>query len=72
MCVYGTQTAILTDFEEKERKDGKKSYDAAPNSQEMEALNKRFSMLHGVSSLLNLGTFIAAVVYGFSLAARFE
>jgi len=53
-----------------ERKDGKKSYDAPPHSQEMTALNKRFSVLHGVSSLLNLGTFIGSVVYGFNLASR--
>jgi len=53
-----------------ERKDGKKSYDAPPHSQEMMALNKRFSMLHGISSLLNLGTFIASVAYGVTLAAR--
>jgi len=36
----------------------------------MVALNKRFGMLHGISSLLNLGTFIATVVYGFTLADR--
>jgi hypothetical protein len=53
-----------------EKKDGKKSYDAPPHSQEMVALNKQFSMLHGISSLLNLGTFIAAVVYGVSLSSR--
>lgn len=53
-----------------ERKDGKKSYDAGPHSQEMQALNKKFSMLHGVSSLLNLGSFIGAVAYGVTLASR--
>ena len=55
-----------------ERKDGKKSYDAPPHSQEMTALNKEFSKLHGISSLLNLGTFIGAVAYGFTLASRLE
>lgn len=53
-----------------ERKDGKKSYDAPPHSQEMVALNKQFSILHGVSSLLNLATFIASVSYGVTLASR--
>lgn len=53
-----------------EKKDGKKSYDAPPHSQEMTALNKQFGMLHGVSSLLNLGSFIATVAYGFTLASR--
>ena len=53
-----------------EKKDGKKSYDAPPHSQEMVALNKRFGMLHGVSSLLNLGTLVATVVYGITLSSR--
>ncbi len=53
-----------------EKKDGKKSYDVPPHSQEMVALNKRFGMLHGVSSLLNLGTLVATVVYGITLSSR--
>lgn len=53
-----------------ERKDGKKSYDPAPHSQEMLALNRKFGKLHGVSSLLNLAAFIATLVYGFSLSGR--
>ncbi|KEZ46882.1 hypothetical protein SAPIO_CDS0218 [Scedosporium apiospermum] len=50
-----------------EKKDGKKSWEPAPHSQEMVALNKEFGKLHGISSLLNLTTFIASVVYGFHL-----
>lgn len=53
-----------------EKKDGKKSYDPPPHSREMQALNRKFSMLHGVSSLLNLSTFIAAVTYGVTLSSR--
>ncbi|KAG7137131.1 putative mitochondrial outer membrane protein like [Verticillium longisporum] len=53
-----------------EKKDGKKSYDPAPHSQEMQALNKRFGKMHGISSLLNLGTFIATIAYGFTLGSR--
>lgn len=53
-----------------ERKDGKKSYDPAPHSQEMLKLNKKFGKLHGVSSLLNLATFIATVAYGVTLSSR--
>lgn len=53
-----------------EKKDGKKSYDPAPQSQEMQTLNKRFGKTHGISSLLNLTTFIATVAYGFTLASR--
>ncbi|KAG7105583.1 hypothetical protein HYQ44_015041 [Verticillium longisporum] len=37
---------------------------------EMQALNKRFGKMHGISSLLNLGTFIATIAYGFTLGSR--
>lgn len=53
-----------------ETKDGKKSYDPLPHSQEMIALNKKFGKLHGISSLLNLATFVATIVYGFHLGGR--
>jgi hypothetical protein len=36
----------------------------------MKALNKRFGILHGISSLINLTTFFAAVAYGFTLGGR--
>lgn len=36
----------------------------------MAALNKKFGKTHGISSLLNLGTFVAIVAYGFTLGAR--
>ncbi|RYO82414.1 hypothetical protein DL764_009614 [Monosporascus ibericus] len=52
-----------------EKKDGKRSYDAPPHSEEMAALNKKFGQVHGISSLLNLVTIISTVVYGFSLSA---
>ncbi|KAH8894771.1 hypothetical protein GQ53DRAFT_779668 [Thozetella sp. PMI_491] len=55
-----------------ERKDGKKSHDPPPHSQEMEALNKKFGALHGISSLLNLATFVSCLVYGVKLASRLE
>jgi hypothetical protein len=55
-----------------ERKDGKKSYDPPPHSQEMLKLNKKFAKLHGISSLLNLTTFIASIIYGITLSARIE
>lgn len=53
-----------------ETKDGKKSYDSPPHSQEMTALNKKFGKIHGLSSLFNLVTFIAVVAYGFTLGSR--
>ncbi|RYO82582.1 hypothetical protein DL766_000204 [Monosporascus sp. MC13-8B] len=52
-----------------EKKDGKRSYDAPPHSEEMAALNKKFRQVHGASSLLNLVTIVSTVVYGFSLSA---
>ncbi|KAK0646597.1 hypothetical protein B0T16DRAFT_329666 [Cercophora newfieldiana] len=71
LAVVGPATTKCMDQRKlQERKDGKKSYDAPPHSQEMTALNKQFAILHGVSSLLNLGTFIGTVVYGFNLASR--
>lgn len=53
-----------------ETRDGKKYYDPAPQSTEMQQLNKSFSIMHGVSSLINLAGYIATIWYGFSLAER--
>lgn len=53
-----------------EDKDGKRSWDPPPHSQEMAALNKKFGMLHGISSMLNVVNFVATVVYGVTLAGR--
>jgi hypothetical protein len=53
-----------------ETKDGKRSWDSPPHSQEMVALNKKFGFLHGTSSLLNLISFISVVTYGFTLSTR--
>jgi hypothetical protein len=52
------------------KKDGKQAYDKPPHSVEMAALNRRFSMLHGISSVLNLGSLVATVVYGATLSSR--
>ncbi|PNY23282.1 Uncharacterized protein TCAP_06773 [Tolypocladium capitatum] len=52
------------------KRDGKEWYAEGPHSEEMRALNKRFGMLHGISSLLNLATFVSVVTYGFTLGAR--
>lgn len=38
----------------------------------MQALNRKFGVIHGVSSLLNLATFGAVVAYGFTLGARLQ
>ncbi|KAI0118776.1 hypothetical protein GGR51DRAFT_132252 [Nemania sp. FL0031] len=57
-------TALRRQQETKDTKDG------TPKSKDMKALNKRFGKLHGYSSLFNLVTFIATVVYGVHLSAR--
>ncbi|KAI5859391.1 hypothetical protein GGS23DRAFT_325305 [Durotheca rogersii] len=46
--------------------------DGGQNSKEMAALNKQFGKLHGISSLFNLITLIATVLYGVNLSSRFE
>jgi hypothetical protein len=55
-----------------ETRDGKRSYDPAPHSKEMLALNKKFGRVHGISSLVNLISFIATVYYGVVLSKRLE
>jgi hypothetical protein len=55
-----------------ETRDGKRSYDPAPHSKEMLALNKKFGRVHGISSLVNMISFIATVYYGVVLSKRLE
>ncbi|KAF2713048.1 hypothetical protein K504DRAFT_371240, partial [Pleomassaria siparia CBS 279.74] len=57
-------TQVMQLRKHQETRDGKKSYDKGPHTKEMEALNRQFGMLHGVSSLVNLGGFIAMLWYG--------
>lgn len=54
------------------KRDGKEWFAEGPHSEEMRALNKKFGILHGVSSLLNLATLVATVAYGFTLGARIQ
>ncbi|KAI0439608.1 hypothetical protein F4803DRAFT_553925 [Xylaria telfairii] len=63
---------ITAQRRQQEIKDGKASGDKAPPSKDMKALNKKFGKIHGYSSLFNLVTFIATVVYGVHLSARIE
>jgi hypothetical protein len=53
-----------------ETRDGKKSYDPAPHSKEMIALNKKFGRLHGASSLINMVTIGVTVYYGVVLSKK--
>ncbi|KAF2972136.1 hypothetical protein GQX73_g1482 [Xylaria multiplex] len=61
---------LLTTLYTSEVKEGKQSRDKTTQSPEIKALNKKFGKLHGYSSLFNLVTFIATVVYGVHLSAR--
>ncbi|KAL1873453.1 hypothetical protein VTK73DRAFT_951 [Phialemonium thermophilum] len=71
LAVIGPATTkCMRERKAQESKDGKKSYDPPPHSQEMQALNKRFGKLHGISSLLNLGAFVSSVFYGFTISSR--
>jgi hypothetical protein len=47
-----------------ETRDRKKSWDEGPHSKEMVELNRRFGILHGVSSLVNMVGLGAMVWYG--------
>ncbi|KAK4043207.1 hypothetical protein C8A01DRAFT_13266 [Parachaetomium inaequale] len=71
LAVVGPRTTrVMEERRGQEQKDGKNAYDKPPHSVEMAALNRRFSMLHGISSLLNLGSLVAAVAYGVTLSTR--
>lgn len=70
LIVGPATTKVMRERKHQETRDGKKSYDAAPHSVEMQKLNKKFGTYHGVSSLLNLGGFIATIWYGCTLASR--
>ncbi|KAH7328575.1 hypothetical protein B0I35DRAFT_403915 [Stachybotrys elegans] len=63
---------IMKDRRGQVKRDGKEWYAEGPHSQEMQALNKKFGMIHGLSSLCNLASFVALVAYGFALGARLQ
>jgi hypothetical protein len=65
LVYVGPQTTeVMRLRKHQETRDGKKSYDAGPHSEEMKGLNKRFSVLHGISSTVNLVGLGAMVWYG--------
>ena len=53
-----------------ETRDGKKSFDHGPHSEEMKRLNRRFGILHGVSSLFNVVSVFVCLGYGWHLGSR--
>ncbi|PQE12941.1 mitochondrial outer membrane protein [Rutstroemia sp. NJR-2017a WRK4] len=73
LAVLGPATTkIMKERKHQETRDGKKSYDAAPHSKEMERLNKAFGQMHGISSLVNMFSLIATMWYGVTLADRLQ
>ncbi|CAN8097256.1 unnamed protein product [Discula destructiva] len=68
--VSNTPKTCIAERRRQEKKDGKMSWDPAPHSEEMATLNKKFGILHGISSLLNVVHFVATIVYGVTLAGR--
>jgi hypothetical protein len=63
-------TKCMRERKHQETRDGKKSYDPPPHSKEMQALNERFGKLHGLSSLVNVVSWVSTVYYAFYLADR--
>ncbi|KAF2875613.1 hypothetical protein BDV95DRAFT_485004 [Massariosphaeria phaeospora] len=61
-------TEVMRLRKHQETRDGKKSYDQGPHSEEMQKLNRQFGILHGVSSLVNLVGFLGMIWYGVLLA----
>lgn len=71
LIYVGPQTThIMRERKHQETRDGKKSYDSGPQSEQMQALNKKFGIMHGVSSLVNMFGCVATLWYGFYLAER--
>ncbi|KAH7392173.1 hypothetical protein DE146DRAFT_661843 [Phaeosphaeria sp. MPI-PUGE-AT-0046c] len=70
LVYVGPQTTeVMRLRKHQETRDGKKSWDEGPHSKEMEELNKRFGILHGVSSAVNMVGLGAMVWYGAVLGA---
>lgn len=63
-------TKCMRQRKHQETRDGKKSYDPPPHSKEMQELNKKFGILHGASSLVNMVSWAVTIWYGFYLADR--
>lgn len=57
-------TKVMGLRKHQETRDGKKSGDAGPHSEEMQTLNRQFGILHGASSLVNMVGLVAMIWYG--------
>ncbi|KAK9322053.1 hypothetical protein V1517DRAFT_324489 [Lipomyces orientalis] len=58
---------IMNRRKAQEAKEGKKYYDEEA-SEDMKKLNKEFGIVHGISTILNLGTLFVTALYGVVLA----
>jgi hypothetical protein len=63
-------TKTMRERKHQETRDGKKYWEEGDMSKDMQRLNKKFSLLHGVSSSINLVGIFATVYYGFLLGER--
>jgi hypothetical protein len=70
LVVGPATTKIMRERKHQETKDGKKYWQEGDRSEDMQKLNKRFSILHGASSSVNLVGIFATVYYGFILGDR--
>ncbi|KAK9240377.1 hypothetical protein V1525DRAFT_337343 [Lipomyces kononenkoae] len=68
LAYIGPQTVKLMNLRKaQEAKEGKKSYEDGV-SDDMKKLNKKFGIVHGISTIVNLGTLFVTAVYGVVLA----
>jgi hypothetical protein len=73
LVYVGPQTTeVMRLRKHQETRDGKKSYDAGPHSDEMQKLNKQFGMLHGISSMTNMIGFLGMCWYGVLVAEKLQ
>ncbi|GAO14780.1 hypothetical protein UVI_02005100 [Ustilaginoidea virens] len=72
VVLYPAASKVMKARRGQAKRDGKEYHEPGPHSEEMRSLSRKFGVLHGISSLLNLGTFIAAVAYGFTLGSRLQ
>jgi hypothetical protein len=69
--VFGPMTTqCIRERKRQETRDGKKYWEKGEQTQEMVRLNKRFGVLHGISSLVNVVDIGVCIWYGVILAAR--
>ncbi|TFK30397.1 hypothetical protein FA15DRAFT_662353 [Coprinopsis marcescibilis] len=67
--VVGPMTSKIMFKRQKLEKEEGVQYNDAKASADMKTLNKQFGMLHGISSLLNLGAVISLIIHGLWLGS---